>query len=87
MSNRHKHADLIHAWCEGAEIEHLTNNGGWESINSPKWLNSATYRIKPEPKLDIVRQVVVEATSPMWIKVCEFSRRICVYILTVKQAS
>ena len=56
---KHKHYDLIVAWANGAEIEHLTNDG-WENINAPRWLNSATYRIKPEPKPDVVKHFLCD---------------------------
>lgn len=69
---KHKHADLIHAWADGAQIEvKHPSNGSWWDANPPCWDTNYEYRIKPEPKPDIVRQVVVEATSPMWIKVFE----------------
>ena len=48
---RHKHADLIHAWAEGATIEfkHVTR---WSPTlnNQPSWLPSQEYRIKPKTK-------------------------------------
>ena len=50
---KHKHADLIHAWCEGAEIE-VKVNGEWESVKRPSWDEYLQYRIKPEPKPDVV---------------------------------
>ncbi len=56
---RHKHADLIHAWAEGAEIEYLSTMGyGWRRPGgTPLWDESETYRIKPEKKPDVVRYV------------------------------
>ena len=50
---RHKHADLIHAWADGAEIQVL-NNGRWIDIYYPSWSEYAEYRIKPQPKPDYV---------------------------------
>lgn len=55
---KHKHADLIHAWADGAEIQYKNNEGVW--IDFPGWYepvwNSTEleYRIKPEPKPDVV---------------------------------
>ncbi len=50
QNKRHKHADLIHAWADGAEIQ-------WKGCDSdkwidcyPKWLNGTEYRIKPKTK-------------------------------------
>ncbi len=49
---RHKHADLIIAWAEGAEIECLqVDTTRWVLLNSPQWCRCNTYRIKPrEPR-------------------------------------
>ena len=50
--NRRKHADLIHAWAEGAEIQFQRNDGTWEDVqsNNPVWNVKDTYRIKPKTK-------------------------------------
>lgn len=55
----HKHAELIKAWVEGAEIEwvYATQGDGtklWAAIPHPVWYESHEYRIKPEPKPDEV---------------------------------
>jgi hypothetical protein len=60
---RHKHADLIHAWADGAEIE-FNNGHGWfnarlEDFDQTKW----KFRIKPEPKPDVAKAITVEVTS------------------------
>lgn len=50
---KHKHADLIHAWADGAEIQ--VNAGcGWEDCPVPTWAYDE-YRIKPEEKKPVVR--------------------------------
>jgi hypothetical protein len=51
---RHKHADLIHAWAEGAEIE-IFNCGQWVVVQHPTFSGSLEYRIKPTPKPDVVK--------------------------------
>jgi len=51
---RHKHADLIHAWAEGAEIE-IFNCGKWVVVQHPTFSGSLEYRIKPTPKPDVVK--------------------------------
>ena len=51
----HKHAALIKAWADGAEIEFkCTINDGWipTQDNCPEWLEFREYRIKPTPKPD-----------------------------------
>lgn len=45
---RHKHADLIIAWAEGAEIEWLNGDNTWEPAKNPGWHNNFKYRIKPK---------------------------------------
>ena len=53
---KHKHADLIHAWADGAEIEYFNHtNHEWEDVKNPSWNENTEYRIKPEPKPDYVR--------------------------------
>ena len=50
----HKYAELIKAWADGAEIEvYQPAFGRWEKAE-PAWHTSFEYRIKPEPKVDVV---------------------------------
>ena len=56
-----KHAELIKAWADGAEIQKRgligspTYTPDWEDEENPRWLNDYwEYRIKPEPKPDVV---------------------------------
>ena len=53
----HKHAELIKQWADGAEIQLKLSNGrwvDWMSSQSPSWLDDEQFRIKPEPKPDVV---------------------------------
>lgn len=44
----HKHAALIHAWADGAEIQFRDRNRPeWIDSNNPTWTDEAEYRIKP----------------------------------------
>jgi len=52
---KHKHADLIHAWADGAQIEYKNALKVWMEVDSPDWSSWVEYRIKPEHKPDIVR--------------------------------
>ena len=56
---KHKHAELIKAWADGAEIQYL-NESYWENCfdNNPGWNTDIEYRIKPEPKPDVIRFVM-----------------------------
>lgn len=52
MKTPHKHATLIHAYADGAEIQLQNSIGEWMDEKYPTWNLSAVYRIKPEPKPD-----------------------------------
>lgn len=52
---KHKHADLIHAWADGAEIQHKRRDHQWYDCTSPNWNTNVEYRIKPEEKKPVVR--------------------------------
>lgn len=48
-----KHAALIHAWADGAEIEFKDTDGDWSDCaphNTPYWDADTEYRIKPKTK-------------------------------------
>ena len=56
----HKHAELIKAWADGAEIEFKSKvDDEWKVMQTPLWLNESEYRIKPEPKPDVVKYGLV----------------------------
>ena len=55
-----KHAELIKAWADGAEIQRLCNTGFaerlyWTDDPNPTWEEDAVYRIRPMPKADFIR--------------------------------
>jgi hypothetical protein len=66
MKTPHKHAELIKAWADGAEIE-ATECNGWRTCNTPMWFPERAYRIKPEPKPDVVewRYLVRSGGAPL----------------------
>ena len=43
----HKHAELIHAWADGAEIEWKHHSGEWLPLECAVWVEALEYRIKP----------------------------------------
>ena len=60
MKTPHKHADLIKAWADGAEIEYWAPvMREWLTNSTPKWYEDTLYRIKPKPKADVVDYVRV----------------------------
>ena len=48
-----KHAELIKAWADGAEIEWEYEGEWFDAVGNPEWQTNVKYRIKPEPKPDI----------------------------------
>ena len=68
MGERHKHADFIHAWAEGAEVE-ILDNGRWVDAKTPNFAVMHEYRIKPK----IVKRegwVNFYDCGPSWIAHC-----------------
>ena len=54
--NPHKHAALIKAWADGAQIQYKDQAGEWEDTN-PNWYPDMEYRVKPNP--DVVMTAFV----------------------------
>lgn len=52
MNKKHKHAELIKAWADGAGIQYKSAAGIWCDFENPIWDKDIKYRIKPEPKPD-----------------------------------
>jgi hypothetical protein len=63
MKTPHKHAELIKAWADGAEIEIRGYEGRWNDCPDPTWHPNATYRIKPETKPYVVKYVTFGLTK------------------------
>lgn len=77
MNKPHKHAALIKAWADGAEIEYLpSEETRWRLIPSPLWDGNGDYRIKPELKPDVVEQYVAKGyTKYSGVRVAEHWER------------
>lgn len=62
MNKPHKHAELIKAWADGAEIQYWSVRAdGWVTAIDPNWTEDIGFRIKPEPKPDVVKLFELEA--------------------------
>ena len=59
----HKHAELIKAWADGAVIEACVGPDEWWVEEYPGWHPLVAYRIKPQPKPDVVHVWYVEPDS------------------------
>lgn len=66
----HKHADLIKAWADGAEIEERPRNGIWYTFDGGFWADSDEYeyRIKPEEKKPVKRWLYAYIEDGMWVQ-------------------
>lgn len=59
---RHVHQDFIDAFENGAKIQfldYLQQQFEWTDCIEPLWTSDVKYRIKPEPKPDVVQYVFV----------------------------
>ncbi len=60
MSEPHKHAELIHAWADGAKIQMRNADTIWIDTDHPMWNIGTEYRIKPTTKLDLAIEALVK---------------------------
>jgi hypothetical protein len=70
MRKPHRHAELIKAWADGAEIEVKLPSGAWHYCHDPYWGDNSVYRIKPEPKPDFVYYGVFYMNDSMILESC-----------------
>ena len=66
----HKHAELIKQWADGAIIEVAIPKNyasdcihrfdAWMETKNPEWNPQKQYRVKPEPKPNVVRYVCLD---------------------------
>lgn len=57
---KHKHYDFIVAWAAGKKIEYYSNGySKWMNTSQPGWYDHCEYRIKPEPKPDVVKYAII----------------------------
>jgi hypothetical protein len=67
---KHKHADVISAWANGAQIQVKTHGSVWEDRANPLWDTDCEYRIKPEPKPDIVQERCIAHWTKLSTNLC-----------------
>ena len=59
-----KHAELIKAWADGAQIQYChPHTNEWLNVDEPNWCSGIVYRVKPEPKPDFVRYIQADNFS------------------------
>lgn len=77
MNTPHKHAELIKAWADGAEIQiRVLQSGYWADSTPPAWREDREYRIKPAEK--VVRW--------LWTEVSAVGARLTDYFYTDEEA-
>lgn len=55
MKKAHKHAELIKAWADGADVQwYSIVDNRWRDVCLPLWDEQVIYRIKHEPPQDII---------------------------------
>lgn len=67
-----KHAELIKLWADGALIQWKDEERvGWQDCynNLPTWSPQFKYRVKPEPKPDVVRYACLDIDRGGWATV------------------
>jgi hypothetical protein len=72
---KHKHADLIHAWADGAEIQ-MKAGDGWVDV-SPSFNAKEEYHIKPEEKKPVVRW--------LWARKNEYGQLVLLNLFATEQ--
>ena len=80
MKQPHKHAELIKAWADGAEIEYWNDyRKAWVEPDYINPINCAylEWRIKPEPKPDVVMYAFVGRTIAKQLRVLHLIERSC----------
>jgi hypothetical protein len=79
---KHKHYDMIVAWAEGKDIQcKAFSHSDWEDVdmNGDEWYEHYTYRIKPEPKPDVVKYLICGLKS--WVEVDDQIGHECIKIV------
>jgi len=78
---KHKHYDMIVAWAEGKTIQNFNDRRMcWEDVTGdPYWVDSFQYRIKPEPKPDVVKYLICGLKS--WVEVDDQVGHECIKIV------
>ena len=62
-----KHAALIHAWADGAEIQGKSGDH-WDDCDNPTWFDCEEYRIKPKKTTVNVKLYHINSVIGVWVQ-------------------
>lgn len=54
MGQPHKHAEVIKAWADGAEVQYQYKSGDWQDEIYPSFAKDLNWRIKPRHSPDVI---------------------------------
>lgn len=66
----HKHAEYIHEWADGKEIQRKWMDGYWYDDPNPSWNPADEFRLKPQPKPDITAKFRIDRHERMGFYAC-----------------
>jgi hypothetical protein len=76
MDKPHKHAEVIKAWADGAEIQFRDLSGEWrDCIGNPEWKLQYEYRVKPA-KREIWSRAYDNGKGVIGVIATEFRNRV-----------
>lgn len=58
--SKHKHAEVIKQWADGAEIEVRMPGSSWRYSDSPLWCQQNEYRVKPSKVYPVTQMMDIE---------------------------
>lgn len=74
---KHKHHDVIVAWAADTSkvVQVKGMSGQWQDCDSsPIWSDGFEYRIKPEPKPDVVIRVKLSIDEDGWMEMDRYGK-------------
>lgn len=70
MTISKRHANIIKAWLDGAQIQFNDDDGNWIDIKDPAFREWYTYRIKPNTTILFYRPYLYKENGIVGIKAC-----------------
>ena len=71
MGERHVHADVMHEWLEGADVQFWdAYDNKWKDVKEPLWSPKNKYRVKPNEWCEQIPKQGVICWA--WNAACQF---------------